>query len=147
MVLRHDEHFQFGHFAYRLAYEVQHVCVFYLIFPDVELFQLVFDCKEDISELPRIVHSSVTSFILAKLVVAEIQDLQLLEVLELMLEAFEAPHAKPVAGEVKVLQGFKIEHVLEVEAILFLDAVVRNAELLKFGPPDSHHELVKIVND
>ena len=50
---------------------------------------------EHISELPDII-----LLLRAKLVVAKIEDLQLLELLEVVLESGEPIHAKPVAGEV-----------------------------------------------
>ena len=45
-----------------------------------------------------------------------------------------------------MLQGVEVEHVLEVEAELVLNAVVRKTELFQLGPLDCCDEVAKIVD-
>ena len=77
---------------------------------------------EHISEL-----SDIILLLRAKFVVAEIEDFELLELLELVLESGEPIHAEPVAREVQVLESVKVKHVLEIETEFVLNAVVGKA--------------------
>ena len=46
-----------------------------------------------------------------------------------------------------MLQGVEVEHVLEVEAELVLDAVVGQTQLLESGTLDCSDEVAEVVDD
>ena len=113
-----------------------------MILRNVKLFKLIFNCKKNISEL-----SCVVTLIIAQLVIAEVEYLEVLKVSEVVLESFNPRHTKPVAGEVEMLKCLKVEHVLEIETVLLFNAVIGQTELLKFRSLDCGDQVTEIVDD
>ena len=62
--------------------------------------------------------------------IAQVEHLELLEILELVFEARETGDPKPVAVEVELLERIKRQHLLEVETELGLDTIQRQAQPL-----------------
>ena len=131
-----------GYLSNWLQKVVDKVSVFNLVVVQVEFFNCVTNGCEHISERPL-----VRTLISAKFTAAHIENAQLFEFAKHCFEAVKACHSKPVARQIKLFESLKIEHVLEVEAILRLDTVQWKAQLLDFGTIDGLDQVPQVVND
>ena len=84
----------------------------------MELFQGILDRGEYISKL-----SFIRRFLVSQLVIAKVEHSESSKVSELSLKARQARYTKPVTRQVKLLESLKRQHLLEVEAELWLDSI------------------------
>ena len=79
--------------------------------------------------------------------IAKIKHLQASEVFELVLEARQPRNPEPVRVEIELLQCLEGQHLLEVETVLWLDPVERQAQPLEFWAIDGLDKVAKVVDD